>query len=188
MNAVNHAVERLAAADRQPLADAAFIHALRLLLPALEGVRASAGRDEGQLAQCLLGAHLSISTNVRGGIGHAIPHVLGGRYGAGHGVANGVAMPYAAAHAGERDPRALDRVRAELVAQGRLAPERTEPADVAEALAGFVRRLGLPSRLRDLGVPREDIPAIAAEVLQDFSATRLDLTRAEVETLLERAW
>jgi alcohol dehydrogenase class IV len=74
------------------------------------------------------------------------------------------------------------------VAQGRLAPERTEPADVAEALAGFVRGLGLPSRLRDLGVPREDIPAIAAEVLQDFSASRLGLTAAEVEAMLERAW
>jgi maleylacetate reductase len=188
MNAVNHAVERLAAPNRQPLADAAFVHALRLLLPALEAVRASQGADEAALADCLLGAHLSISTNVRGGIGHAIPHVLGGRYGIGHGVANGVAMPYAAAHAGRRDPGSLDLVRGELAAQGRLDAGRSEPEDVAAALAAFVAGLDLPSRLRDLGVPHDDIPAIASDVLEDFSAARLGLRRDEVETLLENAW
>jgi alcohol dehydrogenase class IV len=188
MNAVNHAVERLAAANRQPLADAAFVHALRLLMPALEAVHAAAEADLEALADCLLGAHLSISTNVRGGIGHAIPHVLGGRYGIGHGVANGVAMPYAAAYAGRRDRAALELVRAELVAQGRLATRAREPGDVAAALATFVSGLGLPSRLRDLGVPHGDVPAIATEVLEDFSAARLGLSRAEVEELLESAW
>jgi alcohol dehydrogenase len=188
MNAVNHAVERLAATNREPLGDAQFLHALRLLLPALERLRGSGGDDRGALGDALLGAHLSMSTNVRGGIGHAIPHVLGGRYGIGHGVANGVAMPYAAELNGTRDPGSLDLVADELIRQGRLDAGAATPEGVAAALAAFVRGLGLPHRLRDLGVPREDVPGIAVEVVQDFSAATLGIPVEDVQRLLERAW
>ena len=82
----------------------------------------------------------------------------------------------------------------DMVAVGRAlgveAPQPT-PAQVAEAIDGFFRKTGLSPRLRDLGVPRESLPAIVDFSLKNFNADRERAFLNETETLtriLEDAW
>lgn len=183
MNALNHAVERLTSPARQPIADAGFLHALRLLMPGLEDLGAGpvAGRSTA-LEDCMLGAHLSSSTNVFGGVGHAIAHVLGGRYAVAHGVANGIVLPHAVRLAARLEPASTATLETEL---------GVASADgVADALTDFVERLRLPGRLRDVGIARGDLEGIGPEVLEDFSAAaaRQGLTLGAVAGVLRAAW
>lgn len=63
---------------------------------------------------------------------------------------------------------------------------------VADELARLYREMGMPARLRDAGVARDDLPAIAAETVKNFNA-RASLRSADERIanslrLLEAAW
>lgn len=64
-------------------------------------------------------------------------------------------------------------------------------AAAADAVAGFLTSVGMPLRLRDLGVPEADLPAIAEDAMEDFflrSNPRPVRDAAELVELLRRAW
>ena len=62
---------------------------------------------------------------------------------------------------------------------------------VARAVDDFILGLGMPHRIRDLEVPREDLPVIAELTLQDGGSgnNAIPITSTEqVMEVLERAW
>ena len=62
--------------------------------------------------------------------------------------------------------------------------------NVCQATAEFVRTLGLPGRLRDLGIPKADLPSIAEEALESKSvrANPRPVTVRDALEILEAAW
>ena len=160
MKAVDHAVERLTMMETNPYSDATAAEALRLLSRALPAIKrepqALEPRVEGQL-----GMWLSI-TGAASGIGiavsHAIGHTLGGSYGVPHGITSCVTLPAALAW-----NRPVNGERQRLVSALMGAPDR--PA--SELVASLVASLGLPGRLRDVGIKREDFRPIAEHTMHD---------------------
>jgi maleylacetate reductase len=84
-------------------------------------------------------------------LAHAIAQVLGGRYGLPHGAMNALSLPPTL--------RFNEPVAREAVARFGAALGTEDPATRVEQLA----RLGGFERLRDFGVPEEDLPLVAAE-------------------------
>jgi alcohol dehydrogenase class IV len=188
MNAVNHAMERICSPIHQPIADAGFTQALRMLLSGLPDFAADDHPRLALMERLLVGAHLSGSVNVRGGITHAICHVLGGQRGVPHGLANAIMLP-----GGIRFVLPVVGDRVALLA--RVISETTEtmvkPDEVPGFVRDFVRRLGLPTRLRDVGIQRADLPAIARDVLADTSkrnSPRPVRGADEILGILEETW
>jgi maleylacetate reductase len=87
------------------------------------------------------------------GASHGIGYILGGAYGVPHGVTSCVTLP-AVLEWNEPVNEARQRTVAEAL--GRPG-ERAGPA-----LREFVRGLGVPSRLRDVGIAHGQLPEIAA--------------------------
>lgn len=117
--------------------------------------------------ELLVAAHLSgqVLLNARTCLHHAICHVLGASTGVSHGDANSVMLPHVARFNGE------------------------------EALAMQIDELresiGVPTRLRDLGVKREALPAVAKHVMGErgvYFNPRTIRSPEDVLELLERAW
>jgi alcohol dehydrogenase class IV len=68
------------------------------------------------------------------------------------------------------DPRAARQV-AEAVGVWRDGMDARQAAvAVADALEDLYRRIGVPIRLRELGIPREDLPLIASQTVKNFNA------------------
>ncbi len=103
------------------------------------------------------------------GVHHGLCHVLGGRYNAPHGVLNGIILP----HAMRFNLPIAGKAYRELAPLLLVRLTRTEDAalgeNVCQATSEFIRGLGLPQRLRDLGIPKADLPSIAAEALESKS-------------------
>src|SRR5881396_641969 len=124
------------------------------------------------------------------GVHHGLCHVLGGRYNAPHGVLNGIVLPHAMrfnipiATTAYRDLAPILGVKGEGLGDAALGEE------VCKATATFVRGLGLPRRLRDLGIPRGDLPSVAEEAMESKSvrANPRPVTRADALRILEAAW
>ena len=102
------------------------------------------------------------------GAAHACANPLTARYGTIHGVAVAVLLPrvvyWNAAYAREGY--------AELLWASGTACKAAEAADrLAERVQDLAALAGLPASLRDLGVPREDLPLLAEEAAQQWTGT-----------------
>lgn len=77
-------------------------------------------------------------------------------------------------------------------ALGLRNPESSDaPADVADWVAEFFRGIGMPTRLREVGVPADGIVQIAEDALTDFGLhrnVRPVQNAGELAELLESAW
>lgn len=184
IRAVDHAVERLCSLIRHPFSDATAVEALRLLNRGLPAVQ----KDPGNLAarlDCQLGAWMSIFGGMAGvpvGASHGIGHVLGAHAGVPHGETSCVMLP--SVMQWNRGVNFEEQLR---VAH---AFERADD-DAAGAVRDLIASLGLPTRLRDVGVKREDFQAIAEKSMHDLAVKtnpRPIEKPADVVEILELAW
>jgi alcohol dehydrogenase len=192
LDAFSHGLEALSSAQREPIADALGLHAIRLIkefLPrALKNGADLAARGQMLIAASLGGAAFS---NAQVGLIHAIAHVVGARHGVHHGMANAILMPHVMRF---NNSVVADRFRLAAEAMGADVRGMSDEAAglcAAAAIEAFVRETDLPTRLRDVGVPQEDLAACAEAALSDGSIVynaRPVTDPAEVLAVLKAAW
>src|SRR5438270_13666935 len=134
---------------------------------------------------CQLGAWMSMvgaQTGVTKGASHGIGHVLGGTAGVPHGYTSCVMLPHVL-----RFNHPVNAEKQARVADGLGRPG--EPA--ADAVAELIAGLGLPTRLRDVGVKPEQLDFIAENSMHDrwvHTNPRKIEGAAVIRTLLDAAW
>jgi maleylacetate reductase len=179
LNALAHCAEALYVEGRNDDADAEALAGAGRISDALPRVLAD-GRDVDARRDLLEGAmHAGAALAGAGlGLGHAMAQALGGRYGISHGALNAVCLPPAL--------RFNEPVAAEALARFARALEAEDAVDRVEELA----RLGGFARLRDLGVPRDELPVVAeaAAARGGAKANPRAATPADVLALLRSVW
>lgn len=182
MNGVAHCIEGLYSRERSPLAETLALEALARFAQALPAVHAHP-EDPAARAALLYAAHLSglVLVNARTGLHHALCHAIGALTGAGHGAANAVMLPHAVAFNAQAAPQALARAAKALGFGGALVP----------ALQRLQHTLGVPTRLRDIGVPAEALERIADKTMGErglYFNPRAVHGAAELRQLLAAAY
>src|SRR5262249_38750245 len=140
--------------------DSIALQALRLLGRGLPAVKRDPS-DQAARLDCQIGAWISMTGIVGGtrmGASHAIGHVLGGSAGVPHGYRSCGMLPGVLAFNAAVNADRQEEISAALGAAG-------EPA--ATVLDHFITGLGLPRRLRDVGVKRDDLQRIATNCMLD---------------------
>jgi maleylacetate reductase len=176
LNALAHCAEALYVeghndeADREALAGAALISAA--LPQVLESGDAHKELLEGAMhaGAALAGAGL--------GLAHAMAQALGGRFGIAHGGANALVLAPALRF---NEPVASEEIARFAAAMGvRNAPSRVEE----------LARLGGFERLRDLGIPEDELSAVAeaAAVRPGARANPRKASPDEIADLLRTVW
>jgi maleylacetate reductase len=184
IRAVDHAVEDICSVNGQPLSEGAAYHALRLLGKGLPAVKADP-QDRDARLDCQIGAWMSMvgsQTGVSKGASHGIGHVLGGTAGVPHGYTSCIMLPHVL--------RFNDTVNHEK--QARVTEALGHPGEpAADVIAGLIAGLGLPTRLRDVGVKPEQLDQIAENSMHDrwiHTNPRKIEGPAVIRTLLHAAW
>ena len=184
IKAVDHAAEFMAMLNVDPCVDAFGTAALALLSKGLPRVLADP-KDLDARLDCQRGMAMSIRIlefGARVGASHAIGHVFGAHAGVGHGYTSCVLLP-----AVMRYNKVVNAPKQQMIAQA-MGCAGMEAADAIEQL---VRSLSLPTRIRDVGVKREDFPVIADKVMHDFGIKNNPRTvtqTSQVLEILESAW
>ena len=184
IRAVDHAVEDICSVNGQPIAEGASYHALRLLGRGLPAVKAEPANPEARL-DCQIGAWMSMvgsQTGVSKGASHGIGHVLGGTADVPHGYTSCVMLPHVL-----RFNHSVNAGKQARVSEALGQPEIPAADAVAELIAG----LGLPTRLRDVGVAPEQLDRIAEGSMHDrwihTNPRKID-GPAVIRELLDAAW
>ena len=159
LNALAHCAEALYVAGHNPEGDREALAGAKLIDEALPRVLAD-GHDLGARTRLLEGAqHAGAALGSAGlALGHAMAQALGGRYGIAHGAANALCLPPALRFNEPVVPEAIRRFGAAL--------EVDDPAGRVEELS---RASGF-TRLRELGVPEDELDEVAAAVVQRAGA------------------
>ena len=163
MDAVTHAIEGYVSTGWSPHQDARSLHALRLIRDNLERAVATA-EDEEARGNMLIAANLAITIEL--GSVHAMSHPAGALFGVPHGVANAIHLPHVIRFNAEGGPDISSRYGD--IADVLSAQAGANVGDgLAEHLTGLVARLGLPTRLSQVGVPESGIPQLVEGAMGD---------------------
>jgi len=160
IRAVDHAVEDICSPECQPISEGASYHALKLLGRGLSGVKADPLDLDARL-DSQLGAWMSMvgsQTGVPKGASHGIGHVLGGTAHVPHGYTSCVMLPHVL-----RFNAVVNADRQALVSEALGRPG----APAGDVVLGLIAGLGLPVRLRDVGVKPEQLDRIAELSMHD---------------------
>jgi alcohol dehydrogenase len=168
IDAMVHAIEAYTSAlQKNPLSDLLAREALRLLAANLDQAVHNGSNRQARQAM-LLGACLAGQAFANAPVAavHALAYPLGGHFHIPHGLSNALLLPHVLGfNASVAAP--LYAELAPLVLGATLRPgsamEQTE--QLIGALADFSERSGLPTRLRDAGVPQEMLGQLAAEAM-----------------------
>lgn len=162
INAFAHCIEALYSRTRNPLSSAAAVDGVRRIHTSLLDC-VQDGKNLSARSDMLLGAHLAglSLASVSMGLHHGLCHVLGGTASVPHGVANAIVLPHAIRfNADATYEELLPAARAMGISETGLSPIGVVQA-MANEIAAWVGKMGLPQRLREAGVPETDLPNLA---------------------------
>jgi len=183
IDALTHALEGFTSVKAQPISDRLALEAISQInqyLPA-----AVSHGDELEPRARLLHASM-LAGMVIAQTGTTLIHGMGyaptTHYGIAHGLANGVLMDQVVAFNGEQDPERYETLASAL---GRKADPASAPREAAEGLRALRERVGMPGRLRDLGVREEDLEIFARQTMGHSRNLENNARQATLKNILE---
>jgi len=191
MDALVHAIESYTAVRATMHTDMYALKAVRLIGRALRRA-VFAGHDLEARTAMAWGSFLAGVSLANAGVGavHALAYPLGGRFHVSHGVANALLLPYVLEFNALADLDKFADIAAALGEPVSARAPREAALQVVKAVRELSSDLGLPQRLREVGVAPEDLDLLTdGAVLQTRLLTNnpRTLTREEIREIYARA-
>ncbi len=151
MDAFCHALESIHANQASPMADAMAIHAIHLIMEYLprcvENGKDLFSRGQQLLASTMAGIAFG---NAQIALVHAMAHTIGGLFKVPHGLANSILLPHVVRFNADA---CADRYALVARAMGLNVSEEEAGEAVASGITKFTKKMGVPQKLREVGVP-----------------------------------
>jgi alcohol dehydrogenase len=162
MDAFVHALESYVSLNANPITDAMNLHAIELISRNVRPFVSNRSNLEAGL-KMLCAASLAAMgfSNTGAGNIHCMARFVGAFFHVSHGLSNAVCLPYGAEFNLMANPEKFARVAIAMgeMIQGLTALEAGRKA--IEAIKQLNRDLGIPSKLREVGVTEEKLPEMA---------------------------
>jgi alcohol dehydrogenase class IV len=165
INALAHCIEAVYSITRNPLATAAALQGVSHITRSLPHAVTN-GDDIVARTELMLGAYLAATavSTAKIGLHHGLCHVLGGTANVPHGIANAIILPHAMRFNADATTLELAAVARSMGLSGESETDLAEKA--AQAVYDLIAQIGLPQRLRDVGVAETDLPHLAQVALK----------------------
>lgn len=191
MDALTHAIEGYITKAAWELTDTLHLKSIEMIGRSLRKAANENDKDakmDMALAQYVAGMGFS---NVGLGIVHSMAHPLGAFYDTPHGIANAVLLPYVMeynADATGEKYKEIARVMGVKGVDAMSAPEYRKAA--IDAVKSLSADIGIPTNLRDIGVKKEDLPALAQSAFADVctGGNPKDTSVQEILGIYEKAF
>ena len=192
MDALTHAVEGMVDAPAEPLVDGLCLHAIRLIMKNLpicvEHGDDMLARGQQMLAATIAGIGFS---NSQAGLAHAIAHTVGSLFEVPHGLGNSIMLPHSILFnlQDAADKYAMIAEAMGIDVRGMSDTEAGEAA--ANAIWDLTKRMGVPQKLTEAGVPEDALEQVAEQAMSDGAIVynaRMVMDSSEIVDLLKKAW
>jgi alcohol dehydrogenase len=193
MDALTHAIEAFVGTNANPVSDSLALQAIDMISNNLRGATYSGGdleaRSQMLIASCIAGIAFS-SGGGSLGVVHALSHAVGGAFDVHHGTANAILLPHGMRFNSTAMVNRFARIARAMGVNAGGRAEEDVIVDGIEAVRSLAADCLLPTRLRDVGVPEDALPALAEAAIGDaaiFTNPR-PASAADALGLLRAAW
>lgn len=194
IDAMVHAIEAFTSAspNNNPVSRALAREALALLAANIERA-VSHGRDMEARGAMLLGSMLAGQAFANSPVAavHALAYPIGGIFHVPHGLSNALVLPEVLRFNAIAAHEAYAELAAIIFPDLAALPGGVRAEAFCDAMAALSHRLGLPQRLRDVGIPNDAIGRLAEDAMKQ---TRLlvnnprPLALADAQAIYEAVW
>ncbi len=168
MDALTHAVEAMTSTMSNLICDGMALQAIRLIgenLPlAAEDGKNEKARINLQVAATMAGWAF---TTAQVGLAHGMAHTVGALHHVPHGAACGIVLPKVMRYNVETSADKLALVAHALGVNIKGMGEKDAALAAADAVEALMQKVGHPMRLRDVGVPEENLAICAFHAIAD---------------------
>ncbi|OCG42186.1 lactaldehyde reductase [Gilliamella sp. Fer1-1] len=190
IDALTHAIEGFITKGAWELSDMMHLKAIEIINRSLrKSVKGELkGVQDMALGQYIAGMGFS---NVGLGLVHGMAHPLGAFYDIPHGVANAVLLPYIMEfNAQSTDDKYRDIAKAMGLMDILNQPIQEVRKHVIQAIKQLNKDVGIPERLRDIGVKQQDIPELAKAAFADVctGGNPRDVNLKDIEMLYQSVY
>ena len=169
-DAISQAIESYVAIEASPITDSLALGALKTAYEYLPRAYENGNDMEAREKMMYAGMMAGMAFNNAGlGLLHAMVHQLGGFYSQLHGNYEAVMMPYVLEFNAPEIPN--ERIFKIAEAMGLEAGNKSQAVDkIMTSLKKFTANLGMPGRLKEMGVEEEDIEKLSRNAIKDITA------------------
>jgi maleylacetate reductase len=176
MNALAHCVDAVYVPTVNPMNAMAAAEGAGSIVEGLRRVVADPD-DLGARTQLLYGAYLAGAALAGGfALQHGLAHTLGGSFGVPHGLSHALVLPHVAAYNAQFAPEKIGTIEAALATPS-----------IGRALFQLLGDVGLPTRLRDVGIGESDVAEIARITVETDNGLNPGPVTEEAVTRITRA-
>lgn len=191
MDALSHAIETYVSTENNPFSDSLALAAIDMVATHLRDAVQVGGDIEARGKMLLASAMAGVAfSNSLLGVVHALAHAIGGKYHIHHGTLNALILPHAMQFNSVVAPERYVRIAWAMGVHAGGRSDKEVIADGVNAVRTLAADCGLPLRLRDVEVPEEALPELAALSLIEpaiFNNPRI-ATEEELLDLLRAMW
>jgi alcohol dehydrogenase class IV len=192
MDAMSHAIEAVLSLGANPLTDSFALEAIRKIADNIEEAFVHGDNLDARLTLSIAAMLAGMAFGNAGVIaGHAAAHTIGARYKISHAKSSALTLPYIMEYNAPAAQDKLAKVAREL---GEDIARLTDDVAASKAIArvkGLLDMLKLPTRLADLGIPRDALPDLADAMAKEKGYLARNPRKLELEDavkLFERMW
>jgi aldehyde dehydrogenase (NAD+) len=168
MDAMTHAVEAMTSTMSNPICDGMALQAIRLISENLPLVVADGNNEKArlnmQMAATMAGWAFTIA---QVGLAHGMAHTVGALHHTPHGAACGIILPKVMRYNADHSSDKLAMVARSLGVNTAGMTDRDASLAAADAIEALMIKVGHPMRLRDVGVPEENLAICAFHAIAD---------------------
>lgn len=170
IDALSHCIESYVSTVEHPLGDLLALYGIRLISRSLRQAVADGENMEARRDMAMAAMVGGMSLNLKwGGACHSLAHQLSTEAGIPHGVSIALMLPYQMEFSLPGDWEKYAKV-AEALGEGDGSYSlEDKAAGAVRAVKKLLHDIGLPTRLRDVGVKEEMIPQMAKRAMMDDS-------------------
>jgi aldehyde dehydrogenase (NAD+) len=168
MDALTHAVEAMTSTMSNPICDGMALQAIRLIHENLPIVVADGSNEKARLNMQLAATTAGWAfTIAQVGLAHGMAHTVGTLHHVPHGAACGIVLPKVMRYNVDYAAAKLAQVADALGVNTAEMSESEAALASADAVEALMKKVGHPTRLRDVGVPEDNLPVCAFHAIAD---------------------
>jgi alcohol dehydrogenase class IV len=186
LDALTHAIEAYMSIDSNEITDALALKAIQLISTNLPVAFANGENVEARYHMSLAALIAGIAISHAGTCaGHAAAYAFAVKYKIPHGLSCAIALPYVMEFNAMAQPRKLANISESLCEEISSCNLREKVSMGIHYIVELIRELNLPYRLQDLGVPKNDIPRLAKDMLKSVRLLAHNARRVSEEDAIK---
>lgn len=191
MDALTHAIEGYITKGAHALSDLLCWNSIKMIAENLENA-VNNGNDATAREGMAMGSYVAgmAFSNVGLGIVHSMAHPLGARFDIAHGVANALLLPFVMEYNMNSSKKKYGDIARAMGVDVKGMSEDQAAVAAIDAVKALSEKIGIPKRLRDIGIKKEDLAMLAKDAIIDpcTGGNPAPVTEEDILAIYEKAF